>query len=278
MRVTRMLTAVLVAMLTVGGAGAGLAQTPESTLEVVKKRGTLVAGVKADYPPFGYTDKDGQLVGFDIEIVNYMAKKLGVKVDLRPVTSANRIPMLANGTIDVLAASFTITTEREKVVDFTIPYFLSGGSFLVKKGSGIKGYPSLAGKTVTFTQGTPWEKKVLQEQPKAKGLVFQDKPQAVLAVKQGKADAYVDDDIPLYLFAKEHPELEVVSGATAKHPMGIAVRENDSKWRDFINFTLIEMWEDCSYQQIYRHTFGRNPDPRFEMPDWRVVSQRKKCD
>ena len=186
MRVTRMLTAVLVAVLTLGWVGAGLAQTPESTLEVVKKRGTLVAGVKADYPPFGYTDKDGQLVGFDIEIVNYMAKKLGVKVDLRPVTSANRIPMLANGTIDLLAASFTITTEREKVVDFTIPYFLSGGSFLVKRGSGIKGYASLAGKTVTFTQGTPWEKKTLQEQPKAKSLVFQDKPQAVLAVKRAR--------------------------------------------------------------------------------------------
>ena len=270
MRVTRMLTAVLVAVFTVGWAGAGMAQTPESTLDVVKKRGTLVAGVKADYPPFGYTDKDGQVVGFDIEIVNYMAKKLGVKVDLRPVTSANRIPMLANGTIDMLAASFTITIEREKVVDFSIPYFMSGGSFLVKKGSGIKGYASLAGKTVTFTQGTPWEKKTLQEQPKAKSLVFQDKPQAVLAVKQGKADAYVDDDIPLYLFAKEHPELEVVNGATAKQPMGIAVRENDSKWRDFINFSLIEMWEDGTYKAVHKKLLGVDPDPDLRIFPWKL--------
>ena len=161
-RVTRVLTAVLVLVLTVAWVGPAAAQ--ESTLDVVKKRGMLVGGVKADYPPFGYTDKDGQLVGFDIEIMNYLAKKLGVKLDLRPVTSANRIPMLSIDTGDVLAASFTITIEREKVVDFTIPYFLSGGSFIVKKGSGIKGYTSLAGKTVTFTQGTPWEKKVLQEQ------------------------------------------------------------------------------------------------------------------
>lgn len=270
MRLTRMLGAVLVAMLTVGWMGAGVAQAQESTLDAVKKRGTVIAGVKADYPPFGYTDKDGQLVGFDIEIVNYMAKKLGVKVDLRPVTSANRIPMLVNGTIDLLAASFTITIEREKVVDFTIPYFLSGGSFLVKKGSGIKGYSSLAGKTVTFTQGTPWEKKVLQEQPRAKSLVFQDKPQAVLAVKQGKADAYIDDDIPLYLFAKEHPELEVMSGATAKHPMGIAVRENDSKWRDFINFTLVEMWEDGTYKAIHRKLLGVDPDPDLRIFPWKL--------
>jgi polar amino acid transport system substrate-binding protein len=268
MRVTRVLTAALAAVLTV--AWAGLAAAQESTLDVVKKRGTLVAGVKADYPPFGYTDKDGQLVGFDIEIMSYLAKKLGVKLDLRPVTSANRIPMLSNGTVDVLAASFTITLEREKVVDFTIPYFLSGGSFLVKKGSGIKGYASLAGKTVTFTQGTPWEKKVLQEQPRAKTLVFQDKPQAVLAVKQGKADAYVDDDVPLYLFAKDHPELEVVSGATAKQPMGIAVRENDSKWRDFVNFTLIEMWEEGTYKAVHRKLFGIDPDSELRIFPWKL--------
>ncbi|HET8577611.1 MAG TPA: transporter substrate-binding domain-containing protein [Methylomirabilota bacterium] len=242
----------------------------QSTLEVVKKRGTLVAGVKADYPPFGYTDKDGKLVGFDIDIMNYLARKLGVQTDLRPVTSANRIPMLQNGTVDVLAASFTITIERENVVDFTIPYFVSGGSFLIRKGSGITGYTSLAGKTVTFTQGTPWEKKVLQEQPKAKVLVFQDKPQAVLAVKQGKADAYVDDDVPLYLFAKDHPELQVIPGATAKAPMAIAVRENDSKWRDFINFTLIEMWEDGTYKALHRRHFGVDPDPELKIYPWKL--------
>lgn len=268
MRVTRVLTAVLAAALMAVWAGSAPAQ--ESTLEVVKKRGTLIAGVKADYPPFGYTDKDGHLVGFDIEIMNYVAKKLGVKLDLRPVTSANRIPMLTSGTIDVLAASFTITIEREKVVDFTIPYFLSGGSFLVKKGSGIKGYASLAGKTVTFTQGTPWEKKTLQEQPRAKTLVFQDKPQAVLAVKQGKADAYVDDDVPLFVFAKDHPDLQVVAGATAKSPMGIAVRENDSKWRDFLNFALIDMWEDGTYKALHRKHFGADPDPDFKIYPWKL--------
>lgn len=248
---------------------AGLAAA-QSTLDAVKKRGTLIAGVKADYPPFGYTDKDGKLVGFDIDIMQYLGKKLGVPVDLRPVTSANRIPMLQNGTVDVLAASFTITLERERAVDFTIPYFVSGGSFLIRKGSGITGYPSLAGKTVTFTQGTPWEKKVLQEQPAAKVLVFQDKPQAVLAVKQGKADAYVDDDIPLYVFAKDHPELQVIGGATAKAPMGIAVRENDSRWRDFVNFTLIEMWEDGTYKAIHRKHLGVDPDPELRIYPWKL--------
>ena len=72
----------------------------KSTLDAVKARGTLIAGVKNDYPPFGYIDEAGKTVGFDIDIVEYIANRLGVKLDLRPVTSANRIPMLMNETVD----------------------------------------------------------------------------------------------------------------------------------------------------------------------------------
>jgi polar amino acid transport system substrate-binding protein len=202
--------------------GAALAQPPSSTLDIVKQRGTLVAGVKSDYPPFGYIDERGQLVGFDIEIVNYIAKKLGVGVELRPVTSANRIPMLHSGTVDLLAASLTITRERVQAIDFTVPYIVIGSKFLVKKGSGIKGYADLAGKTAAYTQGTPWGDKLIKEQPAAKALVFQDKPQAVQAVIQGKAAGYIDDAAPLLLFAKQHPELEAVGEASQPAPMGWA--------------------------------------------------------
>src|SRR5262245_34169228 len=93
----------------------------KSTLDAVKARGTLVAGVKNDYPPFGSIDEGGKTVGFDIDIVEYIANRLGVKLDLRPVTSANRIPMLMNETVDLIAASTTITQERGEVVDFSVP-------------------------------------------------------------------------------------------------------------------------------------------------------------
>ena len=128
----------------------------ESTLDVVKKRGTLVAGIKTDYPPFGYIDEKGNNAGFDIEIAKYIANELGVGLELRTVTSGNRIPMLQSNTVDLLLASITITRERWSAVDFSVPYIVIGTKFLVKKGSGIKGYPDLAGKTVAYTQGTPW--------------------------------------------------------------------------------------------------------------------------
>lgn len=266
----RFLAAAIATVLAGSVANSGLAQ--ESALDVVKKRGSLIAGVKADYPPFGYTDQNGELVGFDVDVMKYFAKKLGVELDLRPVTSANRIPMLANGTIDIIAASMTIIVEREEVVDFSIPYVLIGTKFLVKIGSGIKGWGDLAGKTVAYTQGTPWADKISAEQPTAKHLVFQDKPQAVLAVLQGKADAYVDDAAPLYVYARQQKEekVHVVGEATPAMPMGLAVRPNDSKWRDFVNFTLMDMWQDGSYAAAYRENFGVDPNPELKIYPWRM--------
>jgi len=242
----------------------------ESTLDIVKKRGTLIAGVKTDYAPFGYIDEKGNNAGFDIEIVKYIANKLGVKVELRPVTSGNRIPMLQSGTVDLLAASITMTRERWEAVNFSVPYIVIGTKFLVKKGSGIKGYPDLAGKVVAYTQGTPWGDKLTKEQPQAKALVFQDKPQAVQAVIQGKAAAYIDDAAPLVIFAKEHPELEAVGDASLPGAMGLAVRQNDSKWRNAINFALIDMWKDGTYLKLYREFFGSDPDPKFQIYTWEL--------
>ena len=258
------------ALFVVGTAGAVLAQSEQSALDRVKQRGTLIAGVKTDYPPFGYTTQAGAVAGFDIDMAKYIAQKLGVGIELRPVTSANRIPMLMNGTVDLIAASTTITREREEVVDFSVPYVSIGGKFLVKKDSGITGYKDLADKTVVFTQGTPWGEKVKAEQPKAKTLVLQDKPQAVLSVIQGRAAAYVDDAAPLYLFAKQDSSLTVVGDASIPAPMGIAVRPNDSKWRDAINFALIDMWADGTYHKLYREHFGADPDPGFLIHPWKI--------
>src|SRR5262245_16893593 len=98
----------------------------QSTLETVQKRGTLIAGVRFDMPPYGYIGDNGSNTGMDIVIVETIAKKLGVKLELKQVTAQTRIPMLQNGTVDVLAAGIAHTIEREKVIDFTVTYFESG--------------------------------------------------------------------------------------------------------------------------------------------------------
>jgi polar amino acid transport system substrate-binding protein len=244
---------------------------PAPALAEVKKRGKLIAGVKTDYAPFGYIDESGKLTGFDIAIVNYIADKLGVGVDLRPVTSANRIPMLQSGVADLLAASLTMTRERMKAIDFCTPYIVIGSRFLVQKGSGIMGYADLAGKTVAFTQGTPWDVKLRQNQPAAIPLVLQDKPQAVQAVLQGKAAAYIDDAAPLIMFAKHQPDkLEAVGEPARPSPMGIGLRQNDAEWRNTIEFALSDMYKDGTYAKAYKEAFGSEPDPHFQIYSWEL--------
>lgn len=266
-------TAALIAVigLAVATTIAASAQQEKSNLDVVLERGTLIAGVKTDYPPFGYIDENGDTVGFDIDIAKNIADHLGVELDLRPVTSANRIPMLSNGTIDLIAASMTITQERAEVVDFSVPYIVIGGKFLVHSDSDITGYKDLADKTVTFTQGTPWGPKLEEQQPAAEHLVFQDKPQAVLALLQGKADAYVDDAAPLAIFAQQHEgKLKVVGEASRPLPMGVAVRQNDSKWRLAIDLALIAMWEDGTWEELHHQHFGTDPEPGFIIYNWKL--------
>lgn len=240
-----------------------------NTLAAVKKRGKLVAGVKSDYEPFGFVDDKGQLAGFDVDVITYIAGKLGVGVDLRPVTTANRIPMLQSGIVDLLAASLTMTRERMQAIDFSEPYIVIGSRFLVKKGSGIKGYADLAGKTVAFTQGTPWGKQLENGQPAAKPLILQDKPQAVQAVLQGKAAAYIDDAAPLIIFAKRHPDaLEAVGNPSKPSPMGIGVRPDDREWRNAVDFAVSDMWMDGTYAKTYQKFFASAPDPDFEIYSW----------
>lgn len=265
----RILTVALTGLaMFVGIPGATSAQ--ESTLEAVKSRGVLVVGVNADYPPFSHTDEDGKLIGFDADLAKYVADKLGVGLELRPVTTGNRIPMLLNGNIDVAISSFTITQKRDEAVDFTIPYMIMGIGMLVKKGSGITGYADLAGKTVSFTQGTPFAESIKKDQPEAKPLVFQDTAQGFLAVLGGKADAFLDDAAPLYNFARQHSsEVVVAELEGSRVPMGLAIAENDSNWRDYLNWTLIEAWEDGTYHKLYKDWFQSDPPEGFRIPEHR---------
>lgn len=246
------------------------ALSAESTLDVVKKRGVLIAGVRYDMPPYGFVEKEGSVVGIDIDIVKYIAEKLGVKLELKQVTAKTRIPMLVNGTVDILAAGIAHTIEREQAIDFSVTYLQTGTLFMVRKGSGITSYRDLAGKTVATIQGTPYADGLLRKEPRVKFLTFQEYSQAVLAVEQGKADALMADDSTLINLVKGRTGLENV-GDIHDFPrwfVALGVRQNDSKWRNFVNLMFQEMWEKGIWKRIVSE-HGWEPDPKFEIEVWK---------
>lgn len=240
----------------------------ESTLDVVKKRGKVIAGVRYDSPPMGFVDKNNQVVGFEVELVKAIAEKLKVGVELAQVTAKTRIPMLANGNIDMFAASANHTQKRDEVIDYSITYFRTGERLLVRKDSPIKNWSDFEGKTLTFAQGSatkPMFEKIYKPK-KTNYLTFQEKPQAVIAVKQGKADAYGSDEVGLMGLVKADPSLKVVGDYLYKSYFGIGVRENDSKWRDAINVAIIELSQSGEFNKIYKKYFDRDVD--FEIEEW----------
>jgi len=238
------------------------------TLEDIKAKGVLVAGVKDAVVPFGFVDeKTKELVGFDVDICKEIATKLGVEIELKPVTSATRIPKLSQGMVDLAACTMTHKLSRDDVIDFSITYFMDGQKLLVKKGSGIKSYHDLAGKKVGSAKGSTSEKNIKEVQPDCTVLSFEGYPQAFLALKQGKVSAVTTDSVILVGLkgSDDNPDnWEIVGDFFAKEPYGIGVRENDSNFRDFVNRCLIEMWNDGTYKKIYNKWLG--PDTKYYMP------------
>jgi len=241
-------------------AGPAVAQAPAgNTLDEVKKRGVVRVGVRQDVPGFGIVDEKGEIVGFDIDVAREIGNRLGVKVELVPVTAATRIPLLQQGRIDMIAATLTHYRERDKVIDFTIGYFWTGQKLMVKKGSSIQSAADLAGKRVGTTAGALALKNLAAAQPKAVGQTFEGYPEAFLAMQRGLTDAVVADIIILAGLRASAPKPDdyvIVGESLGGGDYAIGVRENDSKWRDALNFTLQDMWKDGAWDKIYDKWIG----------------------
>ena len=257
-----------VALLLVLAAAALQPALAESTYDTVKTRGKLLLGVKTDYPPFAYLDSSQHYTGFDVDLWQQFAKDLGVSIEFVAITSQSRIPSLLSGTIDVVSGGTTHSFSRDKVIDYSVSYFLAGQRLLVRKGSGIKGYADLADpKSTAVVQGANSGPNFMKLQPRGKFVTFQEYPQAVLALKQGKVDALTSDDVLLDQFAHENPDLEVVGDYLTKEYYGMLMRENDSKWRDWVNYEIQASWKNGTYQRLYKKYFG-GKDPTFEIEIW----------
>jgi len=237
----------------------------ETVLEKIGRTGVLTAGTRTASIPFAFINEKNEWIGFSIDFLEAVRaraeKKLGkpIKLDKKEVTPATRIPLVANRTIDVECGSTTYTRGRDETVDFSINFFFTGSQLLVKKGSGVKSLADLAGKRVGAAQGTTNEKAVRAQQPRADLVTFQDHAAGFLALEQGKIVAYVTDGILLAGLAaktKNPKDYEVVGDLFTKDPYSCIVPENDSKWRDFVSHTLMELIDNGKYFEMYDKWFG----------------------
>ncbi len=187
MRIARMLVGALLGLLVTGAAARA------DVLDDIKKRGTLIVGVKADYKPFGFREPSGGIIGLEPDLAADVAKKLGVKLELVPVVSANRMEFLNQGKIDLMIATMSDKPDRRKVVQVIEPlYYSDAVNILLKKDAPVKSWADLKGKKLCGTTGAFYNKDVAQQYgPEIASFDGSDKP--LLALKNGDCIGYLYD-------------------------------------------------------------------------------------
>ncbi|NVN98323.1 MAG: ABC transporter substrate-binding protein [Geobacteraceae bacterium] len=257
------LVAILMMTAAVTVAAKSFAAPPADTLAEVKKKGVLVAGVKDSTPPFGYIDeKTRTIIGYDIDFIHAIARKINVKVELKPVTSASRMAQLQEGNIDMIVATMTKNPERAKQIDFSHTYFFTGQKFITRKGS-VKALKDLEGKKIGTTKGSTSEQQARKALPTANVLSYDDYPQAFLALQQGKVFAMTtDESILLGLLAKspEKSKFEIPNIQISDEPYGIGMRKGDKNFVDFVNKAILELEKSGEAKKIFDKWFGPKTD------------------
>ena len=162
-------------------------------IEAIKQRGTLIVGVKADYKPFGFRDPSGAIIGLEPDLAADVAKRLGVKLELVPVVSANRIEFLQQGKVDLLIATLSDKPERRRVVQAIDPqYYSDFVNVMLPKTSGITDWAQLKGKPLCATSGA-WYNKDIARTYGAEIVAFDGSEKPLFALKQGNCLGYVYD-------------------------------------------------------------------------------------
>ena len=260
-----------IAFLTLTLAGAASAA---SIRDDICTKGTFNVGVKYDSPPFGFVDENGDVGGFDVDLVKEIGKDLAdvckkpIKINLKQVTSKNRIEFVQNGTIDLAAATATATYGRMDVVDFSNTYFIDGQRLLVPADSAIKSVRDLAGKRVGTAQGSTSEKNLKDAAPKANVVSLQQYTDAFTALQQGRVDAISTDStilLGLRASAPDPTKYKIVGDFFSNEPYGMILKQNDSKWRNFVNESLTRMADDGTYRKIFAKYFGKGT--KYALPD-----------
>jgi glutamate/aspartate transport system substrate-binding protein len=269
--------------------GAVQAQELTGTLKKIKDTGSITLGVRDSSIPFSYLDDKQSYQGYSIDlcmkIVSAVQKQLGLtslKVVMNPVTSATRIPLMANGTIDLECGSTTNNIDRQKQVAFAPTTFVSASRLLSKKSSNIKSMEDLKGKPIVSTAGTSSLKQTtILNGEKNLGMNVmsaKDHSEAFLMVETGRALAFVMDDVLLASLAassKSPQDYQISKEALSVEPYGIMLRRDDPAFKQVVDTAITNVFKSGDINKIYNKWFMSPIPPKNVNLNWPMSDQMK---
>ena len=248
----------------------------DGTLDKIKKEGSITIGHRDASIPFSYYDDQQKVVGYSMDIcmrvVDDVKKELkmpNLQVKYQLVTSANRIPLMANGTIDIECGSTTNNLDRQKQVWFTNTHFVTANRWVAKKSSNVKSLADLKGKTIVSTAGTTNIKQITElnaAQNLGMNIVSANgHPEAFQMVETGRAVAFVMDDILLYSLAAQSrapADYEISKDALSVEPYGIMVRKDDAAFKKVVDASTANTYKSGAINAIYDKWFLKAIPPK----------------
>lgn len=245
----------------------------------IRKKGEIVIGVLGIDEPNSFVDpKTREFIGYEIDLAQAIAKKIGVKPVFKQVAVAARIPELQQGHVDILAASLTHNKERESQIDFSLTTFVTGSKVLVKKSSGINNVAELAGKKVVTVKGGTQEPNLRRAVPTADVVTFESTQQAFQALQQGKGVGYVNDEASLIA---DHAKL----GAAGKdyqilpqnlnvEPLAIGIKKGEAGVKSAIDDTLRELEKSGEAEKLFFKWYGPDTRLKFQKRTFKIDSDK----
>ena len=232
------------------------------TLASIKQKGKMTVGVKADYKPFGYVDPAGKIVGFEIDMANEIAKKLGVQIELIPVVAANRMEFVKQGRTDLMIATMSYKPDRAEVLAIPEPfYYASAAAVIAKKYSGLKEWTDLKGKSICGIQGAYYNRRTGDEFG-AKLLTFKGSTEALAALEAGNCVGLVFDSTFFagVLSEAKWADYAIMLPLIDPEPWGMGLRKEDAKFASFISDTIKE-WHKTGLIVGLEKKWGISPSP-----------------
>jgi len=224
------------------------------------------------FVPFEF-EEDGEYVGFDIDIINEIADRVGFDIELETTNFDGIIPGLQTGTFDIAIAGITITDERGEAVDFTSPYYKSGLRIGVPAdNTTIESVDDLEGLTIATRLGSTSADYIDENIEGATANTYEQLDQAYLSVEGGGSDAVLYDapNVEYYILTAGEDTLKTVGELLEAQNYGIAVSQGNEELVDAMNTALAEMIDDGTYAEIYSEWFGSEPEWLEELAELQV--------
>lgn len=226
----------------------------------IQAKGSLTCGTLGTSEPFSFPDpQTREITGYDVDFCKAVAKSLGVKLDLKPIAVAARIPELQQGRVDVVIANLGWSPERAEQIAFSNQYFASQQKVAARKESGFTKIQELAGKRVSATKGSSSEMAVRKALPTVTTVTFQDPPSGFLAMQQGKVEGFVLSELSLVKFKQQSEAsspVVILEPSLMLEPWGIGMRKGEITLINHVNNLLDTMEKTGEATQIHDKWMG----------------------